>query len=63
LRRRAEACAADFGPRVFAPRPEWPSYRVAVVRHARNAKSGPVQWVVGALAEMTGPKRAAAEPG
>jgi DNA-binding transcriptional LysR family regulator len=58
-RRHAEAFAADFGLRIFAPPLELPSYRVAVVWHARNAKSGLIQWVVEALAAMTGPQRAA----
>jgi DNA-binding transcriptional LysR family regulator len=60
-RRHAEAFAADFGLRIFAPPLELPSYRVAVVWHARNAKSGLVQWVVEALAGATGPTRPAAQ--
>jgi DNA-binding transcriptional LysR family regulator len=55
-RRHAEAFAADFALRIFEPPLELPSYRVAVAWHARNAKSGLIQWVVEALADIAGPR-------
>ena len=51
-RRHAEAFATDFALRIFEPPLALPSYRVAVAWHARNAKSGLIQWVVEALAAM-----------
>jgi DNA-binding transcriptional LysR family regulator len=60
-RRHAEAFAGDFGLRIFEPPLALPSYRVAVVWHARNAKSGLIQWVVETLAATTGKFRPAGE--
>jgi DNA-binding transcriptional LysR family regulator len=52
-RRHAAAYAADFGLQTLEPPVALRRDRVDVVWHARNAKSGLIQWAVDALVAMT----------
>jgi DNA-binding transcriptional LysR family regulator len=52
-RRHAAAFARDFGLQTLEPPVALRPDRVEVVWHARNARSGLIQWVVDSLAAMT----------